>query len=209
MGCRSISGWARTRRKVMEDRLLHVFRNTPFGRETFLQSLYFCKTLGVVPHVYIPQSTQFLLYFDHDAVQVDLDGTYLTSPETASAHVETMASQSGAKCAWVVPKNFTASQLPDIPTNFNYMCCPRSISDLSAKIISVPRCAGSSSPRHFRFCLPAWSSNPGIASPCSTAAPRMPTKPCGGGSTCTGYLDIRWICLHIQRITTRTTSNSN
>ena len=118
----------------MEDRLLHVFRNTPFGRETFLQSLYFCKTLGVVPHVYIPQSTQFLLYFDHDAVQVDLDGTYLTSPETASAHAETMASQSGAKCAWVVPKNFTASQLPDIPSNFNYMCCPRSISDLSAKM---------------------------------------------------------------------------
>jgi len=118
----------------MEERLLHVFRNTPLGRETFLQSLYFCKTLGVVPHVYIPQSTQFLLYFDHDAVQVDLDGSYLMSPQTAADHADSLARQSGTKCAWVVPKNFTASQLPDIPSNFNYMCCPRSISDLSAKM---------------------------------------------------------------------------
>lgn len=118
----------------MEDRLLHVFRNTPFGRETFLQSLYFCKTLGVVPHLYLPQATQFLLYFDHDAVQVDLDGSYLMSPRTASAHAESLAQEWGVKCSYLVPKNYTASQLPDIPTNFNYMCCPRSISDLSAKI---------------------------------------------------------------------------
>lgn len=118
----------------MEDRLLHIFRNTPFGRETLLQSFYFCNTLGVVPHLYIPQSTQFLLYFDHDAVQVDLDGSYLMSPQTASPHAESLARQSGLKCAFLVPKNYTASQLPDIPTNFNYMSCPRSISDLSAKI---------------------------------------------------------------------------
>ena len=32
------------------------------------------------------------------------------------------------------PKNFTASTLPDIPTDFEFMCCPRSISDLSSKI---------------------------------------------------------------------------
>jgi hypothetical protein len=118
----------------MEDRLLHIFRNTPLGRETLLQSLYFCKTVGVVPHLYIPQSTQFLLYFDHDAVQVDLDGSYLKSPQSASAHVELLARESGVGCVYLVPKNFTASQLPDIPTNFNYMCCPRTISDLSAKI---------------------------------------------------------------------------
>ncbi len=118
----------------MEDRLLHVFRNTPLGRETFLQSLYFCRTLGVIPHVYIPESTQFLMYFDHDAVQVDLDGSYLTSPGSALAHAVALAEQSGIKTVPLAPKNFTASQLPDIPTNFNYMCCPRTISDLSAKI---------------------------------------------------------------------------
>jgi hypothetical protein len=118
----------------MEDRLLHVFRNTPFGRETLLQSYYFCKVLGVTPHIYIPLATQFLLYFDHDAVQVDLDGSYLASPQNAQDHAEILARQSSVKPTYLVPKNFTASQLPDIPTNFNYMACPRTISDLSAKL---------------------------------------------------------------------------
>jgi nucleotide-binding universal stress UspA family protein len=118
----------------MEDRLLHVFRNTPLGRETFLQSLYFCKTLGVIPHVYIPESTQFLMYFQNDAVQVDLDGSYLTSPQTALSHAAGLAEQSGITPVYLMPKNFTASKLPDIPTAFNYMCCPRTISDISAKI---------------------------------------------------------------------------
>ena len=118
----------------MQDRLLHVFRNTPSGRETLLQSLYFCNTLGVTPHVYIPESTQFLMYFEHDAVQVDLDGSYLTSPRSAADHVAELSEQFGIKPVFMVPKNFTASQLPDVPTTFNYMCCPRTISDMSAKI---------------------------------------------------------------------------
>ncbi len=118
----------------MEERLLHVFRNTPLGRETLLQSLYFCNTLAANLHIYVPKATQFLMYFDHDAVQVDLDGSYLMSPATAVAHVEALAEQNHIKPTFLTPKNYTASQLPDIPTNFNYMCCPRSISDLSSKI---------------------------------------------------------------------------
>jgi nucleotide-binding universal stress UspA family protein len=118
----------------MEERLLHVFRNTPLGRETLLQSLYFCKTLGASLHIYIPKSTQFLMYFDHDAVQVDLDNSYLTAPETAEAHARELAEGAGIKPSFFIPKNFTASQLPDISANFNYMCCPRTISDLSSKI---------------------------------------------------------------------------
>lgn len=118
----------------MEERLLHVFRNTPLGRETLLQSLYFCNTLGSSLHIYVPKTTQFLMYFDHDAVQVDLDGSYLTAPVTAEEHARTLAEEGGIKPSFLTPKNFTASQLPDISTNFNYMCCPRSISDLSSKI---------------------------------------------------------------------------
>lgn len=118
----------------MEKRLLHVFRNTPLGRETLLQSIYFCRSLGAALHIYIPQATQFLMYFDHDAVQVDLDGSYLTDPETALAHATELAEENGVRSSFLQPKNFTASQLPDIPTNFSYMCCPRSISDLSSKI---------------------------------------------------------------------------
>ncbi len=118
----------------MVERLLHVFRNTPLGRETLLQSLHFCKTLGVDLHIYVPESKQFLMYFDHDMVQVDLDGSYLTSPKSAETHAQQLAEMFDIQPSFFVPKNFTASQLPDIPTYFGYMCCPRSISDLSSKI---------------------------------------------------------------------------
>lgn len=118
----------------MEERLLHVFRNTPLGRETLLQSVYFCKTLGIGLHIYVPEATQFLLYFDHDAVQVDLDASYMINAGSAAANADSIAQQAGLKPIFLTPKNYTASQLPDLPTTFNYMTCPRSISDLSSKI---------------------------------------------------------------------------
>ena len=118
----------------MNYKLLHIFRNTPFGRETFLQSLYFCKTINAFPVAYIPKSDKFLMYFSNDAVQVDLDHSYLTSPDTAKNHAEDLFDAMGIKPMFYEPKNFTASSLPDIPTNFDYLCCPRSVSDLSSKI---------------------------------------------------------------------------
>lgn len=119
----------------METRLLHIFRNTPLGREVLLQSTYFCKTIGVQPMIYIPEFIKFLMYFENDVAQIDLDGSYLTAPATARAHaVEIVRSQGLPEPDFVEPKNFTASTLPDIPVNFDFMCCPRSISDLSSKI---------------------------------------------------------------------------
>jgi hypothetical protein len=119
----------------METRLLHIFRNTPLGREVLLQSTYFCKTIGVQPEIYIPEFIKFLMYFENDVVQIDLDGSYLTDPETARAHaVEIVRYQGLTEPGFIEPKNFTASTLPDIPVNFGFMCCPRSISDLSSKI---------------------------------------------------------------------------
>lgn len=118
----------------MHYKLLHIFRNTPFGRETLLQSMYFCKTINAYPVVYIPKSDKFLLYFSNDAVQVDLDHSYLNAPETATAHAEELFEDMGIKPMFYEPKNYTASTLPDISTNFDYLCCPRSVSDLSSKI---------------------------------------------------------------------------
>ena len=118
----------------MNYKLLHIFRNTPFGRETFLQSLYFCKTINAFPVVYIPKSDKFLMYFSNDAVQVDLDHSYLTTPATAKSHAEELFNEMGVKPMFYEPKNFTASSLPDISTNIDYLCCPRSVSDLSSKI---------------------------------------------------------------------------
>jgi len=115
-------------------RLFHIFRNTPLGRETFLQSLYFCDKVDAVPVIYIPKHTKFLMYFDNDVVQVDLDESYLKSKDTALEHAVELIKQKGIKPVFFEPKNFTASTLPDIPSNFDFMCCPRSISDLSSKI---------------------------------------------------------------------------
>lgn len=118
----------------MDTTLLHIFRNTPFGRETFLQSLYFCKKLNITPVIYIPEQTKFLMYFDNDVVQIDLDPSYLTAPDTTMDHITEITEHAGVQARFFTPKNFTASTLPDVPTNFDFMCCPRSISDLSSKI---------------------------------------------------------------------------
>lgn len=118
----------------MEKRLLHIFRNNPFGRETLLQSIYFCNKVGASPVIYIPKTTKFLMYFDNDVVQVDLDKSYLISPETALKRATELVEQGGISARFLDPKHFTASTLPDIHTNFDYMCCPRSVSDMSSKI---------------------------------------------------------------------------
>ncbi len=118
----------------MMTNLLHIYRNTPLGRETLMQSIYFCKTLDIELVIYIPDAVRFMMYFDHDAVQVDLDRSYLTDPETALERVRSLAADAGVEPEILVPKNRTASNLPDIPTHFAFMCCPRSISDLSSKI---------------------------------------------------------------------------
>lgn len=118
----------------MKNRLLHIFRNNPFGRETLLQSIYFCNKVGAFPVIYIPKTTKFLMYFDNDVVQVDLDKSYLISPETAKKRATELLEQGGISARFLEPKHFTASTLPDIHTNFDYMSCPRSVSDMSSKI---------------------------------------------------------------------------
>lgn len=118
----------------MNYKLLHIFRNTPFGRETFLQSLYFCKTINAFPVAYIPKSDKFLMYFSNDAVQIDLDPSYLKFPDTARQHAEALFNEMDIKPMFYEPKHFTASSLPDVSTNFDYLCCPRSVSDRSSKI---------------------------------------------------------------------------
>lgn len=119
----------------MELKLLHIFRNTPSGREVLLGSSYFCKKLVISPVIYIPENLKFLMYFENDVVQVDLDKSFVAAPETARAHAREIVMSRGLPAPkFVEPKQFTASTLPDIPVNFDFMCCPRSITDLSSKI---------------------------------------------------------------------------
>ena len=119
----------------MESRLLHIFRNTPLGREYLLQSAYFCKGIQAVPVIYLPETVKFLMYFENDVVQVDLDSSYLSARDTARQHaIEIVTSAGLPEPRFIEPKHFTASTLPDIPVNFDFMCVPRTITDLSSKI---------------------------------------------------------------------------
>ena len=118
----------------MTSSLFHVFRNTPFGRDTFLQSIYFSKQANVPIKVYVPQHSQFLMYFQRAAVTVDLSKYFLHDPKTAKQHAEELISEHGVEASFFKPKDFTALSLPDVPVNHDYMCCPWSISDLSSKI---------------------------------------------------------------------------
>ncbi|QJT09440.1 universal stress protein [Oceanidesulfovibrio marinus] len=114
--------------------LLHIFRNTPFGRETLLNSLYFCETLGLDLKVYIPRMPKFLMYFEYEAVQVDLDGSYLNDPDTAVEHLNGLTKGRNLVVDLLETKEFTASTLPDVPTNVEFMTSPRIIADKSTSI---------------------------------------------------------------------------
>ncbi|MGM0418190.1 MAG: universal stress protein [Thermodesulfobacteriota bacterium] len=118
----------------MKPRLFHIFRNTPFGRETILQSLYFCKLMDCRPVVYFPESDKFLMYFENEAIQIDLDRSYLKSPETAEKNVSDLMEKFPSKPVFLRSENRTATNLPDVQSDFEYMTCPRTISDLSSKI---------------------------------------------------------------------------
>jgi len=118
----------------MKNELLHVFRNTPFGRETLFHSIYFCKKTATELKIYIPKFKQFLMYFENGVVTVDLDDSYLTDPATAKEHAEKIIRDAGLIPHFIEPKSYTASTLPDLPVDFKYMTCPRSMSDISSKI---------------------------------------------------------------------------
>jgi hypothetical protein len=118
----------------MKKQLLHIFSNLPFGRHMLMQSVYFCSKTQTSLAVHIPKYDQLLMYFEHKAVTVYLNKDFLKSPETAEKHVNEIVRQGGLEPNFVEPVSYTASLLPDIPVDFEYMSCPRSISDLSAKI---------------------------------------------------------------------------
>ncbi len=119
----------------MNQPLLHIFRNTPFGRETLLQSADSCRKLKLSLNIFIPEDQKFLFYFGGNVVQVDLDKSYLFDPETAKEHVKrTLSQDSQLKYEFIRHESYTGTGLPDLPTNFSLMTCPRSISDVSSRI---------------------------------------------------------------------------
>ena len=118
----------------MVKQMLHVFRNTPFGREIFLQSLYFSKMTRLKLDVFFPEISQFIMFFEHSVVTVNLDKAFLSDPDTAQEHALEIAKQAGVSIRFFQPNSFTAGRVPTLPVDFKMMCYPRSISDLSTRI---------------------------------------------------------------------------
>jgi hypothetical protein len=118
----------------MDRGIFHIFRNSPLGRETLFQSIYFARTLSLPLKVYIPETRHFLIYFDHTLVQVDLDASYVRHPDTAAARLEALINGNGIHSEMVIPDRFTGPGLPDIRPDFDFMCCPRCLSHPSARI---------------------------------------------------------------------------
>lgn len=113
---------------------LHIYRNTPYGRENLLHSIYFCRQLDLVLNIYIPVMKKMLMYFRHGAVEVELDASYISHAETAEASVKAILAENEGNADFVTPAAYTGSNLPDLSTDFDFMACPRIISDLSSKI---------------------------------------------------------------------------
>ena len=52
--------------------------------------------LESLPVVYIPESDKFLMYFTHDAIQIDLDSSYPTSPKTTKQQATALLKKWGS-----------------------------------------------------------------------------------------------------------------
>ncbi len=118
----------------MDRGLLHIYRNVPSGRETLMGSIYFASRLDLELYVYLPRHKKFNMYFDNGAVQVTLDNTYLKAPHLALKRVQEIIEEHNIYATIFEAREFSASVLPDVPTDYSFMTCPRVISDLSAKL---------------------------------------------------------------------------
>jgi hypothetical protein len=121
----------------MKRRFLHIYRNTPLGRETLLQSIHFCKTLNLSLSVYIPESKRFLLCCGrgvNGALPIDLDKSYFVSPGNALRHAKELTEKEGIEPKWITPQNDTEKNWPKIDNAFEFMCCPRCIKEPLSKL---------------------------------------------------------------------------
>jgi hypothetical protein len=112
----------------MKDRLFHIYRNNPLGRETLMQSVFFCKRMGLGLTVYVPKWRKFDLQFGAKRIRLRLDPSYLSDPETAVGHAREVAEAEGMKVRFFQSKNGGAPKAPNLTQGTAFMTCPRAIS---------------------------------------------------------------------------------
>ncbi len=119
----------------MKTTLLHIFRNSPMGRENLMQSVYFCQQqFGLSLSIYIPETTQFGMDFGGNRVAIQLDHSYVAHSATAREHAEQVLA--GSRCAvqFFVPRERLSGTMPLLPDEWTMMACPRVICEQTTRI---------------------------------------------------------------------------
>lgn len=110
--------------------MLHIYRNSPLGRENLMQSAYFCKKhFGLSLEVYIPTSPQFSITLGADDFLIQLDVSYTQYPQSAKQRVA--ATLEAAECPYLLisPPEGDARAVPHLPGAWTIVSCPRVISE--------------------------------------------------------------------------------
>jgi len=119
----------------MKTTLLHIFRNSPMGRENLMQSAYFCeKQFGLSLAVYIPEAPDFGMDFGGTPVTVQLDGSYTAYSSTARKHAEDVLSGFKGNLSFYAPEQRLPSAMPLLANDWSMMTCPRAVSEKSSRI---------------------------------------------------------------------------
>jgi hypothetical protein len=76
------------------------------------------------------------MYFgcQNSTLPIDLDKSFLISPETALPHARELAKKEGVNPDWINPQFDTEKYCPKIQDSFEFMCCPRCIKEPLSKL---------------------------------------------------------------------------
>jgi len=119
----------------MPNTMLHIFRNSPIGRENLLQSVYFCRTYsGLVLEIFIPQRTHFTMDLGDELFAVQLDGSYTRYPESAEARVNEIMKGSGCEFRLIGPDTAAGVSPSHLPGTWSIISCPRVLTEDLSRI---------------------------------------------------------------------------
>lgn len=110
----------------MQLKVIHVYRNTPLGRETLIQAADFVKKINGELNIFLPEYDRILYYFENDATEIRLDESYLYFREQARSRMEKALKLIGVEAHIVDVSTQTASNLPGLyATNYDVLSLPR------------------------------------------------------------------------------------
>jgi len=118
----------------MVHKIFHVWRNTPFGRETLRQTVFFAQRLGVQVELIQPRTSKCLLDFGGELISLSLDASYLRSPGTARVEAERLLEDKQLNWKWNESSALAAEDLPVYSIDADYLACPRVMSERSTRI---------------------------------------------------------------------------